>query len=186
MWTNFINKGDAILGIHNYEPIFYTDINDFIKDHGEVLKGVIGSTIEEIWTVHKRMDGEFWADCPIILIIGGKRLVFCSIRDEISITWGQIDVMRELDWYGSQESNLEWRKNALSRYHSFIGKTKEDIEVIQRKQEAYDLSGVLLDLELSLNGIGLNTGDSYLSIFNAFDETGFTDIKEKNRIYIKI
>ena len=54
------------------------------------------------------------------------------------------------------------------------------------KHEAYDLSGILLhSSSTQLNGIGLNTKDKYLSIINAFDETGFSDVRDKNHMYTK-
>ena len=175
-----------MLGIKDYEPIFYTDINDFIKNQSKALRLLVGSTIEEIWTVHEGTDGEFWGDCPVILVIGGKQLEFCSIRDEISITWDEIDGKGKIDWYGIQELNLKWRKNAIRSNRSFIGKQIEGVEIIQMKQEAYDLSGILLHSVLWLNGIGFNTGDRYLSIINALDETGFSDVRDKNHMYTKI
>ena len=175
-----------MLGIKDYEPIFYTDINDFIKNQSKALRLLVRSTIEEIWTAHEGTNGEYWGDCPVILVIGGKQLEFCSIRDEISITWDEIDVKGKLDWYGSQELNLEWRKNAIRSNRSFIGKQIEGIEIIQMKHEAYDLSGILLHSVLWLNGIGFNTEDKYLSIINALDETGFSDVRDKNHMYTKI
>ena len=88
--------------------------------------------------------------------------------------------------YGIQELNLKWRKNAIRSNRSFIGKQIEGVEIIQMKQGAYDLSGILLHSVLWLNGIGFNTGDSYLSIINALDETGFSDVRDKNHMYTKI
>jgi hypothetical protein len=176
-----------MLGIKDYEPIFYTDINEFINTHGKGLRDLIGSTIAEIWTVQEISDGDFWADCPVILLIGGKQLEFCSFNDrEIAVTWNEIDLKEKLDWYGNQELNLEWRKNAIDNFSFFIGKQIEEIEVIQMTQEAIGSNGKILHSSLLLNGLGFGFGASYFSIFNDVDETGFSFLRDNNFIYTKL
>lgn len=176
-----------MLGIKDYEPIFYTDINEFINFHGDSLRQLIGSTIEGIWTVHEISDGEFWADCPVILVVGGRQLEFCSFNDrEIAVTWNEIDLKEKLDWYGNDELNLEWRKNAFGNFSLFIGKQMEEIEVIEMTQEAIDSKGNVLHSNLLLNGLGFGIGSSYFSIYNAFDETGISYLRDDNLIYTKL
>ncbi|MED4019188.1 hypothetical protein [Sutcliffiella cohnii] len=176
-----------MLGIKDYEPIFYTDINEFINFHGDSLRKLIGSTIEGIWTVHEISDGEFWADCPVILVVGGRQLEFCSFNDrEIAVTWNEIDLKEKLDWYGNDEFNLEWRKNAFGNFSLYIGKQMEEIEVIEMTQEAIDSKGNVLHSNLLLNGLGFGIGSSYFSIYNAFDETCISYLRDDNLIYTKL
>ncbi|KGR80094.1 hypothetical protein [Ureibacillus sinduriensis] len=176
-----------MLGIKNYNPKFYTDKNEFMKKHSDTLKSLIDSNLREVWTVHETSDGEFWADCPVILVIGEKQLEFCSFKDnEIGVTWGEIDLKVKLDWYGNQELNLEWRKNAIENISSFIGSRIEEIEVIEMAQETFDSKDNLLQSNLLLNGLGFYMRESYFSIFNALDETRFSFLRENNLMYTKV
>lgn len=48
-----------MLGITDYNPKFYTDKNEFIKEHNDGLKSLIGSNLCEVWTAHEVDSGEF-------------------------------------------------------------------------------------------------------------------------------
>ncbi|QCR31967.1 hypothetical protein [Lysinibacillus sp. SGAir0095] len=82
--------------------------------------------------------------------------------------------------------NLEWRKNAIDNIFSFIGRRVEGIEVIEMTQKEFDTKDILLESNMLLNGLGFSIGESYLSIFNALDETGFSFLREDNLMYTKI
>ena len=111
-----------MLGIKNYTPTFYDDKGEFIKNHKAMLKSLIGLSFREVWTVHEVSDGEFWADCPVILVIGDHQLEFSSFNDrEIAITWNEIDLKEKLDWYNNPEVKLEWRKNEIKNISLLIG-----------------------------------------------------------------
>ncbi|WP_417899850.1 hypothetical protein ABN702_06085 [Bacillus haimaensis] len=176
-----------MLGIKSYEPTFFKDKDKFIQEHRDKLRSLNGLNIDEVWTVHELSDGEFWADCPVIIVVGGKQLEFCSFNDsEIAVTWNDIDLKVKLDWYGNQKLNLEWRKNAIKNITPFIGKQIEKIEVIEMTQEVFDLKGKLLHSNLLLNGLGFGFSNSYISIYNAFDETGLSNLRNGNLIYTKV
>ncbi|TFB12911.1 hypothetical protein E3U55_16910 [Filobacillus milosensis] len=176
-----------MLGIKNYNPTFYKDINMFIQDQKAHLRALIGLNIDEVWTVHEASDGELWADCPVIISVEGKHLEFCSFNDnEIAVTWNEIDLKKKLDWYGNQELNLEWRKNELKNITPIIGKPIEVVEVIEMKQQKFGSNDNLLCSNLLLNGLGFDMGNNYFSIFNAFDETGFSYSRYNKGIYTKV
>ncbi|MFD1778498.1 hypothetical protein ACFSFW_07440 [Fredinandcohnia salidurans] len=162
-----------MFGIKNYEPIFYSNYNEFIKEHGEGLRRLKGSPLEAIITVHNANDGEFWSDCPVILVIGGIQLEFCTFKDCVSVTWDEIDMNERLDWYGSQNLQLEWQKNIVENVTSMIGKKIEEVEIIEASP------GIL-------HGIGFQIGANYVSIFNALDETGFAYVKDEGFAYTKL
>lgn len=167
-----------MLGIRNYNPIFYTDKDNLIKNHFKELRSLVGEKIDAVWTVHETPSGKFWADCPVVLVVNGKQLEFCSLKDnEISITWNEINLRNKLDWYGSEEIHLEWQKNAFKSIAPYINEQINGVEVIEMKLESYDLV---------LHGIGLEFNNNYLSMFNAFDVTGFTYEKLENLSYTKV
>ena len=162
-----------MFGIKEYEPIFFSDTYEFMKEHGEGLRRLKGSQLEAIITVHHAKDGEFWSDCPVILVIGGKQLEFCSFKDCVSVTWDEIDVNEGLDWYGSQNLQLGWQENMVENVTSMIGKKIEKVEIIEASP------GIL-------HGIGFQIGASYFCIFNALDETGFSCVKNDGHTYPKL
>jgi hypothetical protein len=119
--------------------------------------------------------------------VEGRQLEFCSFKDnEIAVTWDEIDLGEKLEWYGNEELNLEWRKNAVENITHIIGKAIRKIEVIKMAQDAFGSEGDKLCSNLLLNGLGFDTGGGYLSIFNAFDETGFSYSRDENLLYTKI
>jgi hypothetical protein len=159
----------------------------FIEGHGDKLRSLIGLNIDKVWTVHKAQNGEFWADCPIIIGVEGKQLEFCSFKDnKIAVTWDEIDLGEKLDWYGNQELNLEWRRNAIENIAHIIGKAIRKIEVIEMPQDAFDSKDNKLCSNHLLNGLGFDTGKGYLSIYNSFDETGLSFSRNENLLYSQV
>ena len=159
-----------MFGFTDYEPIFFSDKDEFLKKHEEQLRRLIGSKLEAILTIYDVIDDEFWGDCPVILVIGGKQVEFCSFKEGVSVTWDEIDVNEELDWYGSQNLQLEWQKNRNVDAASMIGKKIEKVEMIEASP------GIFI-------GLGFQIGASYFSIFNAFDETDVSFMKDAKHIY---
>ncbi|GAE29325.1 hypothetical protein [Halalkalibacter hemicellulosilyticus] len=169
-----------MLSIKNYTPTFYEDTNKFIEEYKDKLGSLIGRKIDEIWTVHNALDGLFWADCPVIISIEGERLEFCSFRDsELAVTWNEIALEEKLDWYGSSELNLEWRKNAIEKIHHIIGQPIKKMEVIEMRVDSNEKSPWLL-------GLGFVVEKGFLAIFNAHDETGFSHSRNEQHLYKEI
>ncbi|MEH7380970.1 hypothetical protein V7138_10855 [Bacillus sp. JJ1533] len=162
-----------MLGIKNYEPNFFSDTTELIKQHAQHLRILIGTKLEGIWTVHEATDGEIWADCPVILGIGGKQVELCSFKDGFSITWNKIDIKKKLNWYGSEELHLVWEKNRVEDLSINLGKQIKEIEIIETSPG-------------SLHGIGFQMGSSYFSVFNGFDETQFSYERDKDLLYTKL
>lgn len=176
-----------MLGINNYNPTFYTDMNDLINNHGDKLRSLIGSTLEEIWTVHEVSEGEFWADCPVVFVIARNQFEFCSFKDsELSITWNKIDLKQKIDWYGSKGLNLEWRKNVVRDLVPYINKKIESVEIIELNEEINVAPSRFLHSPLLLNGIGFSFDDGYISVFNAFDETDISPQRLEKHKYTKV
>lgn len=174
----------VVFGIKNYTPTFYEDKNKFIEEHRNKLRSLIGLNIDEVWTVHDASDGLFWGDSPVIIGVKGKQLEFCSFKDnEIAVTWDEIDLEEKLDWYGNRDLNLEWRKNAIENINDIIGQAIKKIEVIEMmfdSKENHPFSTLLL------HGLGFVIEKGYLSIFNAFNEIGFSYSRDERHLYTKI
>lgn len=56
-----------MLGINHYEPTFYTESEDIIKEIGPRLKELIGKRVLEVWIVWENIANEWFKDCPVIL-----------------------------------------------------------------------------------------------------------------------
>lgn len=161
-----------MFGMKDYVPNFFCDKNAFLLEHGKRLRQLRGSKFESLVTVHDE-GGELWADCPVILIAGGIQVEFCSFKEDISLTWNEIDTTEKLDWYGISDLFLEWKTNMFDDESPIIGKSIKEIEIIEGNP------GQLL-------GIGFSFGENYFSLFNALDETAFSFVRDDSLLYTKI
>lgn len=169
-----------MFGIKNYTPMFFEDKNKFTKKHRNKLRSLIGLNIDEVWTVHDASNGLFWAESPVIIGVEGNQLEFCSFKDnEIAVTWDEIDLEEKLDWYGIQDLNLEWRKNAIENINDIIAQAIREIEIIEVMFDSKENNS----FSTFLQGLGFAIEKGYLSIFNAFDETGFSYSKDGRYLY---
>ncbi|TYS48523.1 hypothetical protein [Bacillus infantis] len=166
-----------MLGIKNYKPVFYGDSLEFINNHGNRLRSMVNKNLCEMWTVHEVSSGEFWSDCPVVLLIGGQQLEFCSFKDQIAVSWNAIDLNESIIWYGSRDLRLEWRKNAIKGTSAFTGSPVEGADLIEAAQEGHPIT---------LRGLGLKTAKGYIALFNEFDETVLTFEKNEECLYTEI
>ena len=148
-----------MLGITNYKPTFYSNINLFLAEQQSLLSKIIGQKITAIWTVHDAKTNEHWADCPIVIQINDIQLEFAALYDnEIAITWNNIDLSKEINWFNSSDLTLEWRMNEVPQSKNYIGQTINDILIMELKDRGF------------LNGIYLSIENGYLTLFNNLDE----------------
>lgn len=166
-----------MLGIKNYKPVFYEDSLGFIKNHGNRLRSMVNKNLCEMWTVHEVSSGELWGDCPVVLLIGGQQLEFCSFKDQIAVSWNAIDLNESIIWYGSRDIKLEWRKNAINGTSAFAGSPVEGADLIETAQGGHPIT---------LKGLGLKTAKGYIALFNEFDETVLTFEKNEECLYTEI
>jgi hypothetical protein len=81
------------MGISGFEPTFLIGLDVVREEHGSCLAGLGGRCLTGYALVRFADDGEWFADCPVVLDFDGMRVEICHWKlDELSISWNTIDV----------------------------------------------------------------------------------------------
>ncbi|GIF64153.1 hypothetical protein Ais01nite_21880 [Asanoa ishikariensis] len=80
------------MGISGFEPSFLVGVDAVRQAHGLRLAGLIGKRLTRFALVRFAEDGDWLADCPVVLDFDGVRVEICHWKfDELSIGWDTID-----------------------------------------------------------------------------------------------
>lgn len=121
----------------------------------------VGQCIEETWVGLLPGHGSWWADFPIILVIGGIQYEICWQKfADLAITQGQINVRNA--WANGQR--VPMRKNHLPALNQALGKR---ILAIELGESEMDFGGPPIRI---INSVNFVLEGGYLGIFNAGDE----------------
>lgn len=121
-----------MLGIQKYKPIFSTTTSQFIEKHKKDLQHLIGKKVNCYYLQWETKEDRWNEDGPIILKIGKSQYEFTAFQlDEYSLTINQIDLSKELNWYGAtDEIPLIWKKNAIDEMNILLNKRIEHIYLL--------------------------------------------------------
>lgn len=158
--------------VSGWAPDFLPARSQFDR-HVDRLRSLVGGQVSDAWVVWNLENDDWFADLPVVLQMKhGAQLEVCWEKfDELSITWGTIDVsVRPRAWV---EWPLEWRPRALPVLASVEGATVQDLAVssflfkTQNMDHPHNVSAVWLT-----TGLWIGTESGGLHIFNALDENG--------------
>jgi hypothetical protein len=145
-----------------------------LRRNVESLRSVTGVIVDDAWVVWNRELDEWFADLPIVLqLADGRRLEICWEKfDDLSLTWGTIDVSVEpTAWV---EWPLEWRPHPLAPLAGVTGASLTEVFATGIRFETHDIgypertrSSVWLT-----TGLWFGTGSGGLHVYNALDENG--------------
>jgi hypothetical protein len=80
------------MGIPGFEPSFLIGIDAVQAVHGSRLAALAGRRLSGFAVVRFAEDGEWFADCPVVLDFDGIQVEVCHWKlDELSIGWDTID-----------------------------------------------------------------------------------------------
>jgi hypothetical protein len=80
------------VGIPGFEPSFPVGIDAVRAVHGSRLAALAGRRLSGFAVVRFAEDGEWFADCPVVLDFDGIQVEVCHWKlDELSIGWDTID-----------------------------------------------------------------------------------------------
>lgn len=163
-----------MLGIADYEPDWIDSSAELLASHADRLSSLRGLTLTRHWVVQDRGGGEWFTDTPIVLVFGDEHLeIACWKLDQLAITWGQIDLARPLDWYGT-ELDLQWRADWLPVPNQALGRAVSDVWVTEHlfKTRLGHGEGAPESATWLLSGLEFGFGSSKLQVFNSLDEVG--------------
>lgn len=165
-----------MFGIQNYEPPFYTSLEDLLSNQGDQLRNLVGKQFLGSWLVWNTYFNSWWTEWPIILIIDQSQLELCTKdMDKLAVTWNTIDVSQPLFEGGSDVSNyLKWRPDAIHELAFVKGRRIQCVQVVEYKHKAEILLdkinpssvGQTIDFGWLLHGIEFKLDSGYLTISN--------------------
>lgn len=178
-----------MFGVETYNPKFFMDVYQICEKYEQHFKELIGKYISETWIVWDKNHNEWFRDCPIIFNINGIQLELCAYKlDQFAITFNEINLSEKLDWYGMDEFDLEWRRDAFAELLQIKNKLIKNIEIIE-----YNFSTEVIYSKNEpesigykascwvLNGIGFELESSYFSIYNGLDENAITLFRDEGK-----
>lgn len=121
-----------MLGIPDYEPIFFDNTESFIKVFKDIFTSTIGLRLEDYWLMWEAKKNEWYNDGPVILKIGNTRFEFTAYElDKVSLTFDKIDLTRKIDWYGAgDEIPLIWKNKCNNDIDKLVGRKVVDIKLL--------------------------------------------------------
>lgn len=154
-----------MLGISGFSPTFLVGLEAVRDTHGPRLATLPGRRLTSFAIVRFAEDGEWFADCPVILDFDGVRVEICHWKlDELSIGWNTIDTsapITDWEWY---ELTPVWSGDD-ERLEAFAGQELREVALLEWRPSRYDLAYGTVAVEFVFDTGGF-------LIANALDENG--------------
>jgi len=178
-----------MLGIPKYKPNFYIDAYLFCEDFRDILKQLIGKSIDCFWIMWDYKHEQWNQDGPIILKIGNFNYEFAACNlNEFSLTTNLINLESKLNWYGSgDELPLGWKENHKKECINLLKRPIKEINIVtydftselnnfhinpEQVSKLYNEGFVLHGIEFVLEKENDSDFENYFSIYNALDQIG--------------
>lgn len=154
-----------MLGISGFSPTFLVGLEAVRDTHGPRLATLPGRRLTSFAIFRFAEDGEWFADCPVILDFDGVRVEICHWKlDELSIGWNTIDTsapITDWEWY---ELTPVWSGDD-ERLEAFAGQELREVALLEWRPSRYDLAYGTVAVEFVFDTSGF-------LIANALDENG--------------
>lgn len=151
------------MGISGFEPSFLIGVDAIRQAHGSRLATLAGRRLTEFALVRFAEDGDWFADCPVVLDFDGIQVEVCHWRfDELSIGWDTIDTAATIPGWESSELTPRWSHSDES-LEPFVGQALREVTLLEWRPAGHDLAAGTVALEFVFAG-------DYLRIVNGLDE----------------
>ncbi|MFI9363102.1 hypothetical protein ACIG5E_18910 [Kitasatospora sp. NPDC053057] len=151
------------MGISGFEPSFLVGIEAVRQAHGSRLAALADRRLTGFAVVRFAEDGEWFADCPVVLDFDGLRVEVCHSKlDELSIGWSTIDTGATIagwEWY---ERSPEWSRDD-ERLEPFVGRQLREVQLLEWRPPGPDMAAGTVAVEFVFDG-------DCLRISNGLDE----------------
>jgi hypothetical protein len=166
------------MGISGFEPIFLVGLEAVREGHGSGLAALGGRRLTGFALMRFIEDGDWFADCPIVLDFDGLRVEICHWKfDELSIGWNTIDTTAAVSGWEYVEQTPTW-SDADERLEPFVGQELREVALLEwRPSSGHDLANGTLAVEFILD-----TGR--FRIANALDENSI-EVGEAHPDYVR-
>ncbi|MER7366473.1 hypothetical protein [Nonomuraea wenchangensis] len=152
-----------MMGISGFEPTFLVGLEAIRDEHGSGLAGLSGRCLTGFAIVRFIEDGDWYADCPVVLDFDGVQVEICHSKfDELFISWNTIDTTAGITGWEWFELTPAW-SSADERLEPFIGRKLREAALLEWRPSRRDLAAGTLAVEFVFD-----TGR--FPIANALDE----------------
>ncbi|MEU4512279.1 hypothetical protein AB0G05_22530 [Nonomuraea wenchangensis] len=136
-----------MMGISGFEPTFLVGLETVREEHGPNLAALGGRRLTGFAIVRFVEDGDWFADCPIVLDFDGVRVEICHWKlDELSIGWNSIDTTTAISDWEWFELTPAW-SSAHERLEPFVGEELREVALLEWRPSSCDLADGTIAVE---------------------------------------
>ncbi|MEU5861660.1 hypothetical protein ABZ815_10840 [Nonomuraea sp. NPDC047529] len=167
-----------MMGISGFEPTFLVGLEAICEEHGPGLAALGGRRLTGFALVRFVEDGDWFADCPVVLHFDGIQAEICHWKlDELSIGWNTIDTTAAISGWEYLEQTPAW-SDTDERLQPFVGQELREVALLEwRPSSRHDLADGTLAVEFIFD-----TGRFHIA--NALDENSI-DIGEAHANFVR-
>jgi hypothetical protein len=139
------------MGISGFEPTFLVGLDVVREEHKSRLAGLGGRCLSKYALVRCADDGEWFADCPVVLDFDGVRVEICHWKlDELSISWNTIDVAAAISGWKGTGLTPVWSCADL-RLEPFVGQELREVALLEWRPSGLDLAAGTVAVEFAFD-----------------------------------
>ncbi|MER5354449.1 hypothetical protein ABT093_29475 [Kitasatospora sp. NPDC002551] len=151
------------MGISGFEPLFLVGLDAVRQAHGARLAALAGRRLTGFAVVRFAEDGEWFADCPVVLDFDGVQVELCHRSlDELSTGWDTIDTEAGIAGWEWAGFTPEW-SHGDDRLAPFVGQELREAALLEWRPAGLDLAAGTVAVEFVFEG-------GCLRIANGLDE----------------
>lgn len=151
------------LGISGFESTFLIGVETVRLAHGSRLAMLAGRRLTGFAVVRYVEDGEWFADCPVVLDFDGVQVEVChTYLDHLSVGWGTIDTAAPLTGWEGYEFTRVW-SHRDERLEPFVGLELREVALLEWRPAEFDMAAGMVAVEFAF-------ADDFLRIRNGLDE----------------
>lgn len=135
------------MGISGFEPSSLIGVDAIRQAHGSRLAALAGRRLTGFALVRFAEDGDWFADCPVVLDFSGIQVEVCHWKfDELSISWGTIDTAVTITGWESSELTPLW-SHLDERLEPFVGHELREVTLLEWRPAERDLAAGTVAVE---------------------------------------
>ncbi|MFF2748450.1 hypothetical protein ACFVVA_23300 [Kitasatospora sp. NPDC058048] len=151
------------MGISGFKPSFVVGVDATRQAHGSRLAALTGRRLTGFALVRFVEDGDWFADCPVVLDFDGVQVEVCHWKlDELSIGWDTIDITSTITGWEGFELTPQW-SHSDERLEPFVGQELQEVALLERRPAERDLAAGTVAVEFVF-------ASGRLRIVNGLDE----------------
>ncbi|MFD9407075.1 hypothetical protein ACFWBN_08635 [Streptomyces sp. NPDC059989] len=151
------------MGISGFKPSFLVGIKAAQHAHASRLATLAGRRLTGFALVRFAEDGDWFADCPVVLDFDGVQVEVCHSKlDELSIGWGTIDTAAAITGWEWSELTPQWTHHD-ERLQPFVGRELCEVALLEWRPAGRDVAAGTVAVEFVF-------ANGCLRIVNGLDE----------------